>query len=470
MDTHRSYLQTLAEFASLSAQSLRKEISRTLLKQSLRIVVLDDDPTGIQTVHDCLLLTDWKPENIEKAFADDIPIFYLLTNTRSMPPDKAAQVVREAMQAVVECNRKLGFNLIFISRSDSTLRGHFPLETDVMKEVLNNELQETLRPVFFIPSFFEAGRYTIGGTHYLKDKDVLIPVSETEFARDNVFGYAHAKLNEYIVEKTQGAVGLSEIGQITLESLRRDTVDDITKALEQLKSKTYITVDALGYDDLWKFSAALLQIISKSDSCVVLRTSSSLPNALSGMGDKKLLKREELTKSNTIGIFVVGSHVKKSSTQLSKLLESSKVKGIELDVKRILEDPDRLRADVRFELEKCHKRAITPVVYTSREEIRLENPAERLRIGELISAFLVRVVQELPFAPAYIVAKGGITSHDILTKGLHIDVARVAGQILPGVPVVKTAADHRWPEIPYIIFPGNVGDNDALVQTLEKLG
>ena len=469
MTTHRSYLQALSDYASLSCESLKKDISKILKKSALKLVVLDDDPTGIQTVHDCLLLTNWNAENLEKAFLDESPIFYVLTNTRSMTAELAEKITREAVTAIVECNRKQGFKLIFISRSDSTLRGHLPLEPDTIRQTLENEQLPVLASTFFIPAFFEAGRFTIEDTHYLKDKDQLIPVSETEFASDNVFGYHHSKLGAYITEKTNGLVDASQIGHLSLEELRRNSQPEILASIKRQSGKPWITVDALGYDDLWKFSAVFLKLLSEVDTYAVLRTSSSLPKALSGMEDKPLLTRSELLAKTGTGLFIVGSHVKKSSIQLNVLLESKSAKGIELDVKVLLREPETLMEYVIKELKAIKKAKCTPVVYTSRNELRSSDPAERLLIGSKISNFLVRIVQELPYEPTFLVAKGGITSHDILTKGLNIEMAMVAGQILPGVPVIKTNAHHRYPNMPYIIFPGNVGETDALKQVLEKL-
>lgn len=465
----RSYLETLSEFAALGCESLRVEISATLVKENIKLVVLDDDPTGIQTVHDCLLLTNWKPENIEKAFLDTSPLFYVLTNTRSMTAENAVCITTDAVKSIVECNRRHGFRLVFISRSDSTLRGHFPLEPDTIRQVLLSEQLPVLPSTFFIPSFFEAGRFTIGGTHFLKDMDKLIPVAETEFASDNVFGYAHSNLSDYIVEKAKGVISTKQIGSIGLEELRRHSVQEVKSSLRNLQDKTWITLDALSYDDLWKFSSAFLSILIETDANAVLRTSSSLPKALSGLDDKALLQREDLVSKPGIGLFIVGSHVKKSSSQLAVLLDTQTTCGIELDVHRLLQEPEALMTSVRKELLQAQTAKRTPVVYTSRQELRSDNVGERLRTGQRISDFIVRLVRELPFEPAYLVAKGGITSHDILTKSLNVEIANVAGQIIPGVPVIKTAQEHRYPNMHYVIFPGNVGETDALKQVLEKI-
>ena len=39
--------------------------------QPIKIVVIDDDPTGSQTVHGCLLLTRWDPDTLAEGLRDD---------------------------------------------------------------------------------------------------------------------------------------------------------------------------------------------------------------------------------------------------------------------------------------------------------------------------------------------------------------------------------------------------------------
>jgi uncharacterized protein YgbK (DUF1537 family) len=45
----------------------------------------------------------------------------------------------------------------------------------------------------------------------------------------------------------------------------------------------------------------------------------------------------------------------------------------------------------------------------------------------------------------------------------------ISGQILPGVPVWKLGAESRFPNLAYIVFPGNVGNADALVDVVRQL-
>ena len=76
---------------------------------------------------------------------------------------------------------------------------------------------------------------------------------------------------------------------------------------------------------------------------------------------------------------------------------------------------------------------------------------------------------QLHVKPAYIIAKGGITSSDVGTKALKVKKALVMGQIQKGIPVWLTGEESKFPGMPYIIFPGNVGDKDTLRLIVEEL-
>jgi len=395
------------------------------------MVVLDDDPTGIQTVHGCLLITQWDEQSVRLGFEDAEPFFYILTNTRAMTREDAEQVTREAMEMVIKVNQDYGYRLIIVSRSDSCLRGHFPLETDVMRQCLVQHGYTVAPKTPFCPAFIEAGRVTIDGVHYMKDGNRLIPVSETEFARDNVFAYHTSVLRDYIKEK--GA-----------------NPDD------------YEIVNAQGYDELRAFAEHLTSDIIPQTSSIVIRSSSSLPKAISGIADIPLLNRNIL-KHQGVGCFVVGSHVKKTTQQLENLLQAEGTCAIEVDVQRILDDAPLLMSETLDTIQQVVDNYLTPVIYTSRQEIRLDDANQRQHLGQQVSDFLVDIVYRLPFTPSYLVGKGGITSHDILTKGLGIKSARVLGQVINSVPCVMTE------KFPYIIFPGNVGSEQSLREVYEKL-
>ena len=407
------------------------------LPTSVRMVVFDDDPTGIQTVHSCLLVTAWDEETLLKAFSHQQPFFYVLTNTRAMTAVQAADVTRQAVEAVVRVSLRLGLRLICVSRSDSTLRGHFPVETDVMCRVLEEHGLKVYPQIPFVPAFIEAGRITRQGVHYMRQGDRLVPVAETEFARDNVFAYHHSRLTDYVMEKTGDA---------------------------QSAAHYLIPADVESYADLEVFCRDLLHRMASFDGCMVIRCSSSLPRALSGIAGRPLLTRETLQTGQGVGMVVVGSHVNKTTLQLRRLLQCDGVQGVELPVERILQDADAFMEETLQQMDGLAREGLTPVVYTSRQELRVPDANLRQQIGQQISAFLVQLVRQLPFVPAWLIAKGGITSHDILTHSLDIRTAEVLGQILPGVPCVQAS------RFPYVIFPGNVGDEDALAEAYARLG
>ena len=296
-----------------------------------KMVVLDDDPTGIQTVHGCLLITQWDEDSVRLGFEDEQPFFYILNNTRAMTRDEAAEVTRSAMEMVIKVNQDYGYRLIMVSRSDSCLRGHFPLETEVMRDCLVRHGIAVAEKTPFCPAFIEAGRVTIDGIHYMKDGEQLIPVSETEFARDNVFAYHTSVLSEYIREK--GA-----------------NPDD------------YEIVSAQSYDELRAFAQKLKSQIS-SLQAIVIRSSSSLPKAISGIPDQPLLDKSILTPQATPfpPLYIVGSHVKKTTQQLECLLQAEGTCAIEVHVQRILDDANALMLETQDTIRQVVEQGLTPV-------------------------------------------------------------------------------------------------------------
>lgn len=112
----------------------------------------------------------------------------------------------------------------------------------------------------------------------------------------------------------------------------------------------------------------------------------------------------------------------------------------------------------------------TAVIYTSRAELSFDDVAQRLQFGMAVSALLMEVVQGLPPDLSFLISKGGITSNDVLSVGLKLTQARLLGQILPGCSVIRTEPDHpQFPNLPVVLFPGNVGDQDSLVAAWQRL-
>ena len=432
-----------------------------------KIIVLDDDPTGSQTVHSCLLLTRWDVETLKQGLQDAAPLFFVLTNTRGMSATDAAELTRivcnNLRQALDElAGEGININPLLVSRSDSTLRGHYPVETDVIAEELG-----PFDAHFMVPAFFEGGRKTIDSIHYLVADGKDVPVHETEFANDSVFGYSHSYLPDYVAEKTAGRIKASEVERFVLDDVRGDSLP----RLLALKNNVCCVVDGETQDDLNHFCRQLMQAAQQGKR-YLFRSAASLLTALAELPPQPVAaeKMLEYVRDDMAGAVIVGSHVKKTTQQLNQLLQQDGITGIEIDVARILEHRALLLEDVIAEAEQCHAKNITPVIYTSRTELQFEDQASRLAFGEQVSAFLMDVVRNLPVTTGFLISKGGITSNDVLSDGLALRTSRVVGQILAGCSVVRCPDEHpRFPGMPVVIFPGNVGDENALATVLQRL-
>ncbi|MHB1676182.1 MAG: four-carbon acid sugar kinase family protein [Sulfuriferula sp.] len=426
-----------------------------------KIIVLDDDPTGSQTVHGCLLLTRWDVATLKIGLSDASPLMFVLTNTRGMTASDAGRVTREACR-----NLKLalqGFNrpALFVSRSDSTLRGHYPVETDVMAEELG-----PFDAHFLVPAFFEGGRTTVDSVHYLLVDGKPVPVHETEFARDSVFGYHYSFLPDYVEEKTQGKIKADAVQRFTLSDIRSGTLS----RLMALQDNACCVVDAECQSDLNRFADDLDQAAGQGKR-YLFRSAASLLTALAKLPPQPVPAEDmrRYVAGHRPGIIVVGSHVKKTTEQLQNLLQQPGILAVEVDVGRIPEQTVILLQEVLTKVLQAHQRGLTPVIFTSRAERQFADQASRLAFGEHVSGFLMDVVRGLPASIGFIISKGGITSNDMLSQGLALPTARLVGQILAGCSVVLTPADHVFPQIPVVIFPGNVGDASALTTVWQRL-
>ena len=255
---------------------LKKEIENN----DTKFVVLDDDPTGVQTVHDISVYTDWTVESMKKGFMDDNKVFYILTNSRGMTEAETTKIHHEIIDAVAQAAAETGKNYQFISRSDSTLRGHYPLETELLKEGVERSGKTVDGEVLF-PFFKEGGRFTIDNTHYVKYGDELVPAAQTEFAKDKTFGYTHSSIPEYVEEKTKGAYKAEKVTCIALEDLRALNIDKITEQLTNVKDFNKVCVNAIDYCDVKAFCIALYRAMAAGKS-FMFRTAAGFVKVVGG--------------------------------------------------------------------------------------------------------------------------------------------------------------------------------------------
>ncbi|MDJ0746220.1 MAG: four-carbon acid sugar kinase family protein [Xenococcaceae cyanobacterium MO_167.B27] len=432
-----------------------------------KIIVLDDDPTGSQTVHSCWLLMSWDVATLKMGLQDSVPIFFILTNTRALAPEAAARVTREVCQNLKVAIAEVGIeDFLVVSRSDSTLRGHYPIETDVIAQELGD-----FDAHFLTPAFFEGGRVTLDTVHYLLVDGVKTPVHETEFAKDSVFGYSHSYLPDYVAEKTQNRITSKQVVRILLEDIRSGAV---SKQLLSLANNQCGVVDGETQADFDRFAQAVLAAAEQGKR-FLFRSAASLLTSLAQLGQQPTPPEEMASYKPTTkpGVVLVGSHVRKTTQQLTQLLEESDTLGIEIDVKALRDNPqsrDTLLQEALTLVKQTWEQGKTPVVYTSREELTFKDIQQRLQFGKTVSALLMDVVRGLPTEIGFLISKGGITSNDVLSDGLNLTAARLLGQILPGCSVIRTGDNHpQFPNLPVVLFPGNVGDETSLATVLKYL-
>lgn len=475
----------------IPAQLVADAVAASSAEAPRVLVVLDDDPTGTQSVSDLAVLTRWDVADFSWAFAyirenQTKPAVYVLTNTRSLDPAEAAarneEIVCNALAAATG-NLRLGF----VSRSDSTLRGHYPLEPDVIAATVAAETGETTDGVVIVPAFPDAGRVTIGGVHYMRgtgeDAGKLTPVAETEFAKDASFGFANSEMAKYVQEKSQGRFQASDVIVLDLNIIRAGasaqdpaiSAKAIADALESATNSTPIVADIVTENDL-RALALGLEEAERRGKKLLYRVGPPFVRGRIGQEIRAALTSEEAYAGNTPstagGLIVVGSHVGVTTRQLSALTAAhSSAHIIEIDVEKLLapQADDYIATVVSDVVDALHQGDV--IVHTSRLLIKTDDAAASLKIARTVSAAVVNVVNRTlkTFAPRFVIAKGGITSSDVAAHGLEIRHAIVRGPMLPGIVSLWEPVDGPAKGIPYIVFAGNVGDDQSLAQVTRKL-
>ena len=456
-----SFSQIYSTLPFLPSEDFRPLIQQEISRRFDVVIVLDDDPTGTQTVHSLPVLTSWDESVLEEEFQRKSRCFYISTNTRSLPKPEVEELILSLCNSIRKVSEKMGINCLVISRGDSTLRGHYPYELIRQEEGLGRRGELHV----LIPAFFEGGRYTVGDVHYVREGDQLIPVGNTPFAQDSSFGYQCSHLKEWVEEKNNGKLEASEVFSISIPGIR-GKLDGLVNEIKRIPLESTVIVNAFSYGDLFRFIWAFL----RSGRTATFRTAASFVSAFLTLKPKELLMGEELLSPSQMGgLIVVGSHVPMTTQQLTYLCKHTSIHPIEMEVSKLLKEdnPKRILLGLLREIEETLNSGQDVVLYTSRNHIKGKNREDSLEIGRKISAWLVYLVESLDTQPAFLVAKGGITSSDTATQGLKVRRAWVMGQVMQGVPVWKLGPESKFPGLSYIIFPGNVGQEDSLNKLLE---
>lgn len=440
------------------------------------LVVLDDDPTGTQTCHDIDVLMVWDSATLDYEFSLDVKGFFILTNSRALPPADARRLILEITRNVKEAAEKAGKSVEIVLRGDSTLRGHLPEEPEAVEEIL-----EKFDAWIMAPFFLEGGRLTIDDVHYVKEGDILVPASQTPFARDATFGYANSNLRQYVIEKCGSRFDQSSFVSITLDEIRLRGPTGVAQKLLSAPSGSVVIVNAAAESDMRVFVAGLLQArMDGRQPRFLYRTGAAFVSARLGLEKipPKTFRDVETDPAMTSGhqaggLIIAGSYVPKTTAQLNCLRQSQgdKLSVIELQVGDLIASDDTAAKRISEAAGEASQELAAGrdvLVMTSRTLVKGSDGLSSLKIGAKVAQALVQILELTKVRPRYIIAKGGITSSDAATKGLKMRRARVLGQAAPGVPLWRCDEQtSRYPGVPYVVFPGNVGSEGLLAEVVQ---
>ena len=438
----------------------------------MKVIVIDDDPTGSQTVNNCLLLLKWDYSTLIKGFKSNSNLFFILANTRSLSENDAKSRLEEICKVLKKIISTESYKeeFIFVSRGDSTLRGHNFLEPNVINNCLG-----PFDATFHIPAFIEGKRLTIDGVHFVEN----IPISQTIFSKDKIFGFETSNIKDLLIQKSKFQLKSEDIQNLKLSELKilkSEEKNIVFKKLKNLKKNSHVIVDIKNYSQLRQFSLAISKLSKQKK--FLFRTAASFISSISGITNNyqkpffySQLRRKNSKKKFLPGLIVVGSYVELTTKQLKKFLEISDCEPIELDVfefsriSSLKKDQDQLilyKNKFLSEIRSILKKGNTPLLFTSRKELLLSDNVGQLNFYNSLANFISAIVADLKNEIGYLVCKGGITTNIILSNGLKANYVYLHGQIITGISIVTFKLENHE-NLPIVTFPGNIGNQDSLV-------
>lgn len=414
------------------------------MSHATRIVVLDDDPTGTQSARDVTVLLERSADALFDVLAVDRAV-YVQTNSRALPEPDAVAMVRCIRSSAEEAARRLGVDVRFVLRGDSTLRGHVFAESAVFAD------DDAV--LLFVPAFPGGGRVTCDGVHYVRQGTVLVPVGETEFARDPVFGFASSRLIDFAAERTEAPVVT-----VTLDDLRSGRM---TAALLTAPERSVVIPDVVADDDILEIARAVEAAWSRRR--VVVRSAAPLAAELAGVPSTQLIDPVVLGGAGSV-LVVCGSHTEVATAQVAQL---ARVVGDPTVIATSGALADPVTEGARAAAAEFARARPSGVRFLATERDRSQAHGT-LADGAAVMEALTTATRLLAREVDAVVTKGGITAAEVLSHGLGTRRARVIGQVRAGVSLWRAAAaDGR--EIPFVIVPGNMGDADILTAAVAWL-
>lgn len=404
--------ETISALPPASQEDILAQIRSQISSDTTPLLIaLDDDPTGTQTCHDIAVLTVWDHATLCKELSTAKGGFFILTNSRALPGPEAKELISGICRNLSAAAQETGKQFQIVLRGDSTLRGHFPDEPDAVEEVLGKSDAWVLAPFFF-----QGGRFTVNDVHYVSEKGVMTPASQTPFAKDATFGYRSSNLRDYVLEKAGSKFTEDNLFSITLDDIRLGGAAKVTERLLQIPKGSVIIVNAAAESDMAIFSLGVIGAEQQGKK-YLYRTGAAFVSSRLGIQGKAPMSAEELeldyhsgSNSRTGGFIIAGSYVPKTTAQLASLRSrrGDKLHVIELDVGKLINSDDEAKkvvVNAYTEASETLKSGGDVLVMTSRALITGADAISSLKIGSVVAAALVDVLRNISVRPRYVIAK-----------------------------------------------------------------
>jgi uncharacterized protein YgbK (DUF1537 family) len=424
-------------------------------ERAWEVAVLDDDPTGTQTLAGVTVLLEWAPARVQSALERRTSV-HLLTNSRALEPAEARAIVTSAASAVLDAAP----GAATVLRGDSTLRGHLLEEYLGVCDARSPRGRPTL---LLAPALPSAGRVTIGGVQYLERAGSRIPVGETEFAEDGRFSYRSSRVLEWAEERSNGFFNASTGIEISIDTLRDRGAEAVAQALRlasRQRGPMLVVADSETMDDVERVAAGFRKAV-QAGADVILRCGPAVAGALNGAAAPELVA----APSADSVLLVCGSYVSASSRQLQAVADAYPESIVEVTAMALATGDHLELSRAVQKVRECLRASGLAVLATARDRpVTFAN----LDAGMRIARALATIVRQADCPEAVVVAKGGITAAVTVERGLGALEANVVGPVVPGVSLWTTTDDRGRPRT-VLIVPGNVGDDRLLIRLVELI-
>lgn len=439
------------------------------------IVVIDDHPTGSQSMVDVPILAAWSQDQIAWAMDNDRRIFYIVTNTRAMDAKAAENRMLEVTSAVLDAAKERGKSVVFLIRSDSSLRGHFPLDTDIAVNLFENSTAQRVDGVVIVPAFPEAGRITVGGVHYVEQwPGDYVPVAETRFAKEPRFPFTHSDLAGWVAERSRGRFSAQHVTTIPLDVVRTGP-EAVAAMLVNVRHGEPIVVDAVVEEDL-RSVAIGLHLARAEGKRFVCRSAPPFVRALVGQEIARPLSVEDIQAIQAEseipegpGLIVVGTPNPLTRRQVRALEARRPIREVSIAAPALLDS--RREGHVEQVIQSAVDGLAHGNVMVRLAQMEVDTEAKGdfsldPRIGRAINEICYQIAKRAKLS--FVVARGGSVVQYV-AQALGVRRSIVRGPMLDGIVSLWQPLVGQIAGVPFVVYAGGVGNDESLADVVDLL-